>query len=193
MKLVMVGVMVVASAVATAQPAPPEAPPQRHGIFGGFGLYGGNISCDGSSCGNFSKGGGASGHIGYLFSQQFGLLFDVWGMSAKDSANSNDITLTFVSATLNARYYLAPIFWIQGGLGNGHAEVHVGAFAARGDDVPVGLLAAGLEVVRGRSWALDVQVKVAQGTSTSSDANSGDTTTGRMFGIGANVTWFGGP
>jgi hypothetical protein len=168
----------------------PPAPPVREGLFGGVGLYGGNISCNGSACGNFSKGGGGAGFIGWMFSPQLGVLVDGWAMTAKDSSGNSDVTLSFISGTIDVRYYLAPAFWIQGGLGNGHAEVHVGAFAARGDDVPVGLIAAGLELVRGRSWALDVAFKLAQGTSTKSDSASGDATTGRMVGLGANITFF---
>lgn len=57
-----------------------------------------------------------------------------------------------------------PILWVQAGIGAGHAIVNVGPFEARGDDVPCGQLAAGLEIVRGRSWMLDVQAKAAQGT-----------------------------
>jgi hypothetical protein len=172
-------------------PAMPPPPAERHGLFGGGGVFGGNISCDGMSCGNFSKGGGAAGYIGYMMSGRFGILFDLWAMTARDSANMNaDVTLTFVTSTINARYYLAPAFWVQGGLGDGHAEVHVGVFNARGDDVPVGLLAAGFELVQRRTWALDVALKFAQGTSTQSDSSSGNTTTGRMFGVGANLSFF---
>ena len=175
-----------------AQPLPPApaAVPERHGLFGGGGLFGGNISCDGASCGSFSKGGGAAGFVGFMLSGKLGILLDVWGMTARDSTGTTNVTLTFVTGTINARYYLAPAFWIQGGVGNGHADVHVSIFQARGDDVPVGLLAAGFEIVRHRSWALDVALKLAQGTSTSSTAASGDATTGRMVGVGADLTFF---
>jgi len=175
------------------QPLPAPAPSvasERHGLFGGGGLYGGNISCDGTSCGKFSKGCGAAGYIGYLLSPRLGILFDVWALTARDSTSNSDVSLTFVAATINARYYVLPGLWVQGGLGNGHAEVHVSVFQARSDDVPVGTIAAGIEVARGRAWALDIAFRLAQGTSTKKDQTSGDATTGRMAGIGANLTFF---
>ena len=176
-------VLLAAAATASAQPISPPVPTERHGLFFGGGLWGGNISCDGSDCGGFRAAGGGSLHIGYLFTPRFGLLFDGWAMTS----SKNDVNLTFVTGTLNVRYWVAPVIWIQGGLGGGHAVISVGGFAARGDDVPVGQLAAGFEIVRGRSWALDLQLKVAQGTSTDDGA---EVQTGRSAGIGVAFTWF---
>jgi hypothetical protein len=170
-------------------PPPPPTPPTRHGLYGGFGLFGGNISCNGTNCGNFSKGGGAAGYLGYMLSDRLGIALDIWAMTARDSTTTNDVTLTFVTGTVDVRYYLASAFWIGGGLGNGHAEVHVSIFQARSDDVPVGLIAAGFELVRSHSYAIDIAFRFAQGTSTSNNASSGDATTGRMVGLGADLTF----
>jgi hypothetical protein len=182
-------VLVVVPSLASAQGA--DAPLERHGLFGGVGLFGGNISCDGSSCGDFSKGGGGAGYVGYMLSPRFGLLVDGWAMTAKESSSGFNVDLTFVAATLDARYYVVPALWVQGGVGSGHAIVSVGGFAARSDDVPAVLVAAGLEVVRGPSWALDVSLRLAQGSSSNSSSGSDNATTGRMVGIGADLTFFG--
>jgi hypothetical protein len=181
--------VLVAAAIAlapTLAAAQPGAEPlrQRHGLFGGLGLYGGNISCDGSDCGGFRAAGGAAGHLGYAFTPRLGVVFDAWAMTSKE----NDVAITFVSATIGLRWWLAPIIWIHGGVGNGHAVISVGGFSGRGDDVPVGHLGAGIEVVRGRSWALAVEARVAQGTSTDEDAG---VQTGRSAGVGATLSFFG--
>jgi hypothetical protein len=175
----------IASAPARAGAQPGAAPErERHGLFGGAGLYGGNISCDGDDCGGFRAAGGAAGHVGYNFTPRLGLVLDVWGMTS-DSGNA---AVTFASGTIGVRWWLAPIIWIHGGVGNGHAIVRVYGFQARSDDVPVGHLGAGIEVVRGRTWALAVEARVAQGTST--DENAG-VQTGRSAGIGATLSLFG--
>jgi len=170
-------------------PAPTR---ERHGLFGGVGLYGGNISCNGEACGNFSKAGGGMFQIGWMFTPKLGLLVDTWAMTASnENENQNDVKLTFVTSTLNVRYYLLPALWVQAGAGNGHASVHISIFSSRSDDVPVGQFAAGFELVRGGQWAIDVAFRVAQGTSTKAGSmSSDDATTGRSTGIGANFTYF---
>ena len=163
-------------------------PRERHGLFGGGGLFGGNISCDGADCGGFREAGGASGHIGYLFTTKLGVLLDLWAMTS----SQNNVSVTFVASTINLRYYVAPSFWVQGGIGNGHAIVRVSIFQARGDDVPAAEVGAGLELVRGRNWALDVSLKLAQGGKTDQGMDmSDDVQTGRMVGLGAHITLFG--
>lgn len=174
--------LLLASTTALAQPAMPM---ERHGLFGGGGVFGGNISCDGGDCGDgFRESAGASGHVGYMITPRLGLLLDVWAMTSE----KNDTSITFAMATVGARLWLAPRLWVQGGIGSGHAVVRVGIFAAESDDVPVGELAAGVELVRGRGWALDLSARVAQGTSTDEAGN--DATTGRAAGLGVSVSFF---
>lgn len=181
--------------VALAQPAETPAAPapapvapikaERHGLFAGGALTGGNISCDGMDCGGFREAGGGALQVGYMLSPRFGLLLDVWAMTS----SQNDVSITFVTSTVNARYWLANTIWVQGGLGHGHAQVRLGGLSARAsDDVPVAQLAAGLELVRGRQWALDVHAKLAQGSST--DADGDEVATGRSAGFGVNFTYY---
>ncbi|HTR55199.1 MAG TPA: hypothetical protein VMJ10_31165 [Kofleriaceae bacterium] len=176
-----------AGSTAFAQVAPaieaPRPPIPREGIFGGFGAWGGNISCNGSDCGGFSAAGGGSGHLGYMFNRQLGILIDVWALTSK----SGNVGLTFLTSTVDVRFWVLPILWVQGGLGNGHAIVHVDGFAAASGDVPVGEVGAGVEVLRGRNWDLDVVFQVAQGTSTN---DSGGSSTGRSTGLGVQLTWY---
>ena len=181
-----------APAVATAQPAPP---PERYGVFGGGALWAGNLSCDGGDCGGFREAIGASGHLGWMLTPRLGLLGDIWGLTSSEEPRPNfRATLTFITATVNLRYWLVPALWIQGGIGNGHARARVtvpflGTAMSRSDDVFVATVAAGFEVVRGNNWALDVSVKLAQGSETDFDGDS--VQTGRAAAIGAHISFFG--
>lgn len=170
--------------------ADPDQAPERYGVFGGLSLHGGHISCDGDGCGDdFRKAAGGDGHVGFLFSDKAGVMLDFWGMTSEE----NDVTISYVAATVNLRYWLAPMLWVQGGLGSGHAKVSVdtaiGNFEGQSDDVPVALLGVGVELARGTNWALDLEAKVAQGTET--DDNDSNATTGRMVGFGVGFTFFG--
>src|SRR5262249_4342101 len=113
---------------------------------------------------------------------------DIWAMTS----SKNDVSVTFVTSTINLRYWVLPALWVQGGVGSGHAVVRVSIFTGRSDDVPVGELAAGFELVRHPSFALDVAFKVAQGSSTKAGMDaSDDATTGRSTGFGVNFNWYG--
>ena len=182
--VVVVAALVAAGGLASADPEPEPAPRERVGLELGGGLWGGNISCNGSDCSGFRAAGGLSGHIGYNFSERLGALVDLWAMTS----NKDNASITFVTATIDLRLWLAPQVWVQGGLGNGHAVISVLGFSGRGDDVPVAELAAGLELVRHRSYALSVAAKLAQGTSAGD--NSSGAQTGRMVGLGAELTFF---
>jgi hypothetical protein len=61
------------------------------------------------------------------------------------------------------------------------------SLSAVGDDVPVGQLAAGVELLRGGTWDLAASLQVAQGTKTKAN---GDTRTGRSTGLGVFFTWY---
>jgi hypothetical protein len=175
--------------IGAAQPAPVAPLPvrERRTWFGGIALFGGNISCDGADCGGFREAGGAAGTIGYLFNPRLDLAFDVWAMTS----SKNNVSVSFVTATANVRYYLMPALWVQGGVGSGRAIVRALIFQSRSDDVPVGQLAAGYEVVRGRNWAVDVTFRVAQGGATDRGMDtSDDARTGRSVGLGASLTFF---
>ena len=178
-----------APALARADVTQPESHPlDRQGLFGGLGAFGGNISCDGDNCGGFRKAGGLAGHVGYGFTPRLAGFLDGWFMTSTE----NDVTITYVVGTVGVRFWVAPILWIEGGVGNGHANVSVKILGTNvngnSDDVPTGFLAAGLEVVRGKRWALDVQGRVAQGTATDDSGNN--ISTGRSAGLGVAITWF---
>ncbi len=169
--------------VAAAQAAD-KPPDPRIGFFGGFGLYAGEISCDGPNCSGVRKAGGGEGHVGYAFSRKLGLIGDLWWMASSE----DDVTITFINGSVGLRWWVAPIFWIQGGVGSGHASVrYAGIIDIEGtsDSIPTGFLSVGLELVQSKRFALDVALRIAQGSET-----EGEDTTGRMTGVGVGFTWF---
>lgn len=174
-----------AMSTASAQVVEPPPIPPRHGLFLSGALWGGNLSCDGSDCGGFRAAGGGSTALGWSVSPRLAVLFDLWAMTS----SKNQVSVTFVTTTIDVRYWIAPRLWIEGGIGNGHAAIHASSLAAVGDNVPVGELAAGLELVRGRRWDLTAAFQLAQGTATTAN---GGTTTGRSTGLGVMLTWYPG-
>ena len=105
------------------------------------------------------------------------------------TSTKNDTSVSFITSTINARYWLLPAIWVEAGVGHGHARVSYGPLSVRAsDDVPVAQLGAGLELVQIGNVLLDLHLKVAQGTSTNDD--SGAVTTGRSFGAIVGATYY---
>jgi hypothetical protein len=177
--------LVCVPSLAAAQPPPPPEPESpRVGLFGGGALYVGEISCEGSNCDGVREAGGFSAHVGYNFSEKLGLIGDFWVMQNRE----DDVTITFLNGSIGLRYWLVPVFWIQGGIGSGNARFRYDGLIdieGESESIPTGMLAVGLELVNSKRWALDVSLRIAQGSET-----EGEDTTGRMTGLGVGMTWF---
>jgi hypothetical protein len=183
--------LLVAPAVAAADPGDHPHPHvhenPRLGFFGGFGLAAGEISCEGNGCDGVREAGGVEGHVGYAFNDKLALIGEVWAMENRE----DDITLTYINTSVGARYWLAPIIWVQAGIGSGHARVKYTGIIdieGRSDNIATLMLGAGIEVIRSKRWAMDVELKFAQGAN--EDADGDEVTTGRMTGLGVGFTWF---
>lgn len=181
----------LAPRLAAAQPAPPPPPDPRLGLFGGFGLHAGNLSCEGTSCPDFREAGGISGHLGYAFSDRLGVVLDVWTMGSTE----NRLTIVHTISTLGVRYWVAPVIWLQGGLGHANARFRYDASVVqlqhRTEDVPALMLGGGIELVRGKRFALDLQLRVGFGFYGEDDDGDGRAdTTGRSASLAAGLTWF---
>jgi hypothetical protein len=186
--LALVSVPSVAAAQATD--APPPHPHQ--GWFGGFGLHAGEIACEGEVCEGVSEAGGVNGTIGWGFGPKLGINFDVWAMAHTE----DNLTLHQTIATVNARYWLMPILWIQGGVGGASAGWrYKGPFGAqledRTENVPAIALGAGLEVLKGKSFSLDIQLRFGMGFYDEDDDMDGSADqTGRSSSLGVGFTWY---
>ena len=171
---------------------PPELPP-RVGVEAGFGLYGGEINCEdqGDSCGGLTEAGGFDVHVTNMFSPTFGLTFDFWPMvHAEDGW-----TFTHTVVTVGAKWRPLPILSLTAGVGGAQARLRydgiLADFESRSETAPAVFLSAGLEVLRGRSFAIDVSARMGAGFYGDDDDNDGEPdVVARNVGLGVGFTWF---
>ncbi len=187
------GVIVLGAAgTASAQSAPPPLP-ERIGFEAGFGLYGGEINCEnenGEFCDGVTEAGGIDLHANYFFNPTLGVFFDVFPMVHTE----DDWTFTHTVVTAGVKWRPAPIFTLAGGIGSAQARLRYEGILnidAKTDTVPAILLSAAIEVLRGRSFAVDVQARVGVGFYEEDENNNGEADiVGRNVGFGAAITWF---
>lgn len=192
--LVLALVLVSLPAVAAAQEN--ASVPQQHphvGLFGGLGLHAGNLSCSGTNCDDesFRKAGGIDGHLGWGLNAKLGIVGDLYILTS--SQDNLDITQSIF--TVGVRYWIVPILWVQAGVG--------GASASYNYDGPLGIQleghtdnvaavggAIGVEVVKGRHFALDIEGRIGYGFYGDQDNNDQPDNTGRSTSLGVGFTWF---
>lgn len=185
-----VAVLGVASP-ALAQPAAPEPPP-RTGVEFGFGLYGGEINCEnenGTFCDGVTEAGGIDLHANYFFNPKLGIYFDVWPMVHSE----DNWTFSHTVVTAGLKYRPAPIFTLTGGIGSAQARLKYDVLnlEAQTDTVPALMLGAAIEVLRGKSFALDVQGRIGVGFYEEDENGNGEAdVVGRNVGLGVGLTWF---
>ena len=184
--------LVSVPSVAAAQGATTEPPPHPHqGFFGGFGLHAGEIACKGDVCDGLSEAGGINGHLGWGFGPKLAMVFDLWIMAHTE----DNVTLSQTIATVNARYWVLPILWVQGGLGGASAAWRYdGPFAEFGDrteNVPAIAVGAGLEILKSKRFSLDLQLRFGMGFYDDDDDQDGTSDqTGRSSSLGVGFTWY---
>lgn len=188
--LIGVAVLGVAS-TAFAQSAPP--PPPRVGFEGGFGLYGGEIHCEnenGAFCDGVSEAGGIDLHLNYFFNPKLGIFGDVFPMAHTE----DDWTLTHTVVTAGLKWRPVPILTLAGGIGSAQARWKYRGLVnldAETDTVPAIMLSAALELVRGKSFAIDVQARIGVGFYEEDENGNGEADIkGSNVGFGAALTWF---
>ncbi|HUQ05807.1 MAG TPA: hypothetical protein VM261_25070 [Kofleriaceae bacterium] len=176
---------------AFAQSAEPRPP--RVGFEGGFGLYGGEIHCEnenGDFCDGVSEAGGIDLHLNYFFNPTLGIFGDVFVMGHTE----DDWTLTHSVVTAGLKWRPLPILTLAAGLGSAQARWRYDGIVnldAETDTVPAVMFAAGLEVLRGKSFALDLQARIGVGFYDEDENNNGEADIkGSNVGFGAALTWF---
>lgn len=190
----LVGVALLGAAgTAFAQEAPP---PPRIGFEGGFGLYGGDIRCRNETnnqniCEGVSEAGGIDLHLNYFFNPKLGIFGDVFPM-VHDEEN---FTLTHTVVSAGVKWRPVPILTLAGGLGSAQARWNFkGIFSnvqAETDTVPALFLSAGVEIVRSKSWAIDLQARLGVGFYDEDNDNNGEADIqGKNIGFGAAMTFF---
>jgi hypothetical protein len=148
---------------------PPGAPPTivqpaRDGILFGFGVGGGHMSCESSEdvCDGVTEAGGIDLHLGYMLRPRIGLVFEIWPMGHTE----DNVTITHVITTIGAQIFVLPRLWLKGGVGHARASWHYKNIIVVGDEtenVPAIMGAVGYEVLVGRRFAMDVQLRGGTG------------------------------
>lgn len=167
-----VSVLVLSTAgVASAQDYSATAsanPDDRQGVVLGGTIDGGNLGCqtkNGDNCGSSGAkaAGGFSVHAGGMVTPALAILGEVWGMAHTE----DNITASQVLVTANIRGWVAPRLWLQGGLGVARSQISYssGAFMASdaSSTVPAFMAAIGVEVVRSRTFGLDIEARGGTG------------------------------
>lgn len=156
----------------------PSAPPGRHGFLIGFSLGAGSMTCDG--CDDLS-GVALDIHLGGMLNPRLGLMFDGTGVAHSFEGGG---TLIHVVDTVAAQYWVTPQLWIKGGIGIGRLSLN----DADGNEVLASetggavMGGVGYEVLQGRSFALDVQLRAS--------AAKYDETTISMGSLTLGLNWY---
>jgi hypothetical protein len=184
---------------AAAQPMPPGTPPgppplpSRVGLELGFGLYGGEINCEdnaGDFCDGVTEAGGIDLHATYMFRPHLGITLDIWPMAHTE----NNWTFVHTVVTVGAKWRPLPILSLTAGVGSAQATLRYDGIIdleSRSESAPAVFLSAGVDVVRGRRFAIDVGARVGAGFYGEDKNGDGDPDiVGRNVGVGVGFTWF---
>lgn len=166
------GLVLIPTAIAEAQPAPPSAyqpRPARQGLMIGFGLGGGELSCEDVStsgsgpCDGVTEAGSIDAHLGIMLSPRLAIMGDIWAMGHTE----DQLTVSQTITTAAAQLWLTPRLWIKGGIGVAHARFNydgvIVEVESSSETVPAGMLAVGYELMHRPRFALDVQLKGGTG------------------------------
>lgn len=175
-----------AGAAAAQEARPPSPPgPARDALLIGFGVHAGSLVADCDDAAEVEcdwDAGGADVHIGWFLTRELGLMLDVWGMYHTE----DNLTIHQVIATAAAQYWLTPRLWIKGGVGNARAGYRWDGVLVdvrdQTENVPGVMIGAGYEIVLGRSFVMDVQVRYGTGNY--------EDTKGHNAGVGLGFNWY---
>lgn len=174
---------VAGSAPAAAGPAAPGLN-ARDGLLLGVGVNLGEVSCRGELCEGVTEAGGVELHVGSMVGARAAVGIDLWAMAHTE----DQFTLTHTIVTVGMRYWLLPRLWIQGGVGLAQGAWRYDARVIELEDqteyVPAIMGAVGYELVIGRGFAMDLQLRGGTGY------YDEDSTRASNVGVGLGFTWY---
>lgn len=159
----------------------------RSGLVLGATLEGGDLVCStpsGTDCGDrgAKPAAGLSVHAGTMMNPRLAILGELWGMAHTEDT----VTASQVLLTANARAWVAPRLWLQGGLGVARSQISYktdDVMTSASSIVPAFSAAAGVEVMHERGFAVDIEARGGSGFYTA-DARVWNA------GVGVGATWF---
>jgi hypothetical protein len=175
-------------------PPPPATAPvspylQRRGLAIGFGIgLGGMQSENGPiDCFNCDYDPVAVGfdfHVGGMINPRLALLLEIWGQAQTLDADGTAM-LTQSLAMIGVQYWVTPKLWLKGGIGAAALQIsYDDGFAQDDEQVDEGgaiMGAIGYELVQGRTFAMDLQLRIGAGTYEGIDDQITSTTVGLGF------------
>jgi hypothetical protein len=177
--------LVVAAALlcsTAARAAADPLPAERNGLLIGFGVGLGTIEAECADCGDVLEAGGLEFRVGTMMRPGLALLLDVWGMGHTEDR----VTLTHVIATGALRWWAAPRFWLQGGVGFARAgwayDAAIVTVRDETEAAPAVMVGAGYEIAASRRFTIDLTVRA--GTGFYEEAR------GHNLAVGAGFTWY---
>jgi len=178
----------IATSPARAQPT---RPPPRVGLELGFGLQAGKIFCEDQhdSCNDFTEAGGLNLDAAYFVNPTLAITGDFWVMAHTE----NNFTFAHYINTVGVKWRPVPILTLQAGVGEAHATIdYNGAFSAqaRSNNGFAIMGGAALDVLRGRRFALAIELRAGSGFYGDKNNDGQADIVGRNVGVGASLTWF---
>lgn len=180
----------IATSPARAQPMGYEARHPRVGLELGAGLQAGNLFCESENnndCNGVTAAGGLDLQAGWFTSPRIGIVLDLWTMAHTE----NNFTIAQYINTVGIKIRLAPILYVQGGIGAAHASLSYGnLIASRSDDAFAIMGAVGLVLLRGHRFDLSIELRGGNGFYGDKNHDGQADTVARNTGVGAQLTFF---
>ncbi|MEZ4398781.1 MAG: hypothetical protein R3B06_02090 [Kofleriaceae bacterium] len=156
------------SATALAAPAHADRAPHRDGTVVTFGIGGGHLGCsdaNGDSCNGSGPVQSATfvAEVGGMVGRNLALLAHL--EYARHDKDNHAVSQTIGAAAVRA--WVLPRLWLEGGIGVARARAEydngVVGVIATSDTVPGVVAGLGVEVIRSRDFALDVNLRTGTG------------------------------
>ncbi|GAB4513933.1 MAG: hypothetical protein Tsb0020_32320 [Haliangiales bacterium] len=156
----------------------------RTGLTIGIGAGLGHLECAGEYCDGVTEALDLNAHLGALLAPQLAVTGDVWLMA--HSQDRLSVSQTMVTGGIQA--WVVPRLWLRAGVGVARAAYSYDATVVDIMDttewVPAAMAGAGVEVITGNSFVLDVQLRAGSGF-----FNDGDTEI-RNLSLGLGANWY---